>query len=361
MMLDCEALKGPRNNNMRVLATTRVSYKNKFMKKIRVAINGFGRIGRISLRKLLEKENIEVVAVNDLTDAATLAHLLKYDSNYGLFPATVTSDDSQLLVDNQKINVLAEPNPLQLPWEKLQVDVVLESTGRFLDRTSVGQHIQAGASRVVISAPASTDIPTIVLGVNEHIIPTAGPILSNASCTTNCLAPIAQVLDTHFGIEKGYINTIHAYTADQRLQDAPHKDLRRARAAAKSIIPTSTGAAKSIGAVLPQLQGKLDGISMRVPVSDGSILDLTAVLQQPVTKEMINAAMKQAAEGRMKGILAYTEDPIVSVDIIGNTHSCIFDAQLTYTQGNLVKVIAWYDNEAGYAQRIADLISRLSK
>ncbi|OJW73572.1 MAG: type I glyceraldehyde-3-phosphate dehydrogenase [Candidatus Amoebophilus sp. 36-38] len=330
------------------------------MKQTRVAINGFGRIGRLSLRALLQKKNLEVVAVNDLTDAPTLAHLFKYDSNYGPFPGHVTYDQENLIIDGRKIRVYAQSNPTNLPWEALQIDTVLEATGRFLDKPSNTQHLTAGAKRVVISAPASEDIPTIVLGVNDHILPTAGPILSNASCTTNCLAPLAYLLDTHFGIERGYINTIHAYTADQRLQDAPHKDLRRARSATKSIIPTTTGAAKSIGTVLPQLQGKLDGISMRVPVSDGSILDLTAILRKPATKEIINATMKQAAEGNMKGILAYTEDPIVSVDIIGNPHSCIFDAQLTYTQGNLVKVIAWYDNEGGYAHRIADLISRLN-
>jgi glyceraldehyde 3-phosphate dehydrogenase len=331
------------------------------MRKARVAINGFGRIGRISLRKLLAVETIEVVAVNDLADAATLAHLFKYDSNYGVYPSTVTHREGYLLIDGKKIQVLSESNPTQLPWASLQVDIVLESTGRFLDRMSVSQHLQAGAQQVVISAPASADIPTVVLGVNDHILPTAGPIISNASCTTNCLAPLAQVLDIHFGIEKGYINTIHAYTADQRLQDAPHKDLRRARAAAQSIIPTTTGAAKSIGVVLPHLQGKLDGIAVRVPVADGSMLDLTAVLRQPATKEQINAAMKQAADGNLKGILAYTEDPIVSVDVIGNPHSCIFDAGLTYTQGNLVKVIGWYDNEGGYAQRIADLIVKISQ
>ncbi|MHB9148094.1 MAG: type I glyceraldehyde-3-phosphate dehydrogenase [Candidatus Amoebophilus sp.] len=331
------------------------------MEQIRVAINGFGRIGRLSLRALLQKSNIEVIAINDLTDASTLAHLFKYDSNYGRFAGHVTADANHLLVNSKKITVLAEPDPTKLPWKKLQIDVVLEATGRFLDKASNEQHLASGAKRVVISAPASNDIPTIVLGVNDNILSTAGPIISNASCTTNCLAPVAYVLDKHFGIEKGYINTIHAYTADQRLQDAPHKDLRRARAAAKSIIPTTTGAAKSIGTVLPQLQGKLDGVAMRVPVADGSILDLTAILRQPVTKEMINTAMKQAADGAMQGILEYTEDPIVSVDVIGNPHSCIFDAQLTYTQGNLVKVVGWYDNEGGYAHRIADLISKLGR
>jgi glyceraldehyde 3-phosphate dehydrogenase len=329
------------------------------MKQIKVAINGFGRIGRLSLRALLQKNNIEVVAINDLADATTLAHLFKYDSNYGPFPNKVTSDTANLYVNNRTIKVLTESNPEKLPWKELEIDIVLEATGRFLDKTSTSLHLAAGAKRVIISAPASNDIPTVVLGVNNHILSSAGPIISNASCTTNCLAPMAYVLDINFGIEKGYINTIHAYTADQRLQDAPHKDLRRARAATRSIIPTTTGAAKSIGTVLPQLKGKLDGIAMRVPVSDGSILDLTAILKQPVTKEMVNNAMKQAAGSSMQGILEYTEDPIVSVDIIGNPHSCIFDAQLTYVQENLVKVIGWYDNEGGYAQRIADLVSIL--
>lgn len=331
------------------------------MQKTRVAINGFGRIGRISLRKLLAIENIEVVAVNDLSEAATLAHLFKYDSNYGVYPFTVAHSEGNLLIDSKKIQVLSVPNPAQLPWASLQVDIVLESTGRFLDLTSLEQHLAAGARKVVVSAPASLGVPTVVLGVNDHILPTAGPIISNASCTTNCLAPLAQVLDAHFGIDKGYINTIHAYTADQRLQDAPHKDLRRARSAAQSIIPTTTGAAKTIGVVLPNLQDKLDGIAVRVPVSDGSMLDLTAVLGQPVTKEQINAAMKEAANNSLKGILAYTEEAIVSVDVIGNPHSCIFDAGLTYAQGNLVKVVGWYDNEGGYAQRIADLIDRLTQ
>jgi glyceraldehyde 3-phosphate dehydrogenase len=331
------------------------------MQRTRVAINGFGRIGRISLRKLLTVESIEVVAVNDLADAATLAYLFKYDSNYGVYPTAIAHEGSNLLIGSRKIRVLSESNPTQLPWASLQVDIVLESTGRFLDRASIAQHLQAGARRVVVSAPASADIPTVVLGVNDPILSTAGPIISNASCTTNCLAPLAQVLDANFGIEKGYINTIHAYTADQRLQDAPHKDLRRARSAAQSIIPTTTGAAKAIGMILPHLQGKLDGIAVRVPVSDGSMLDLTAVLRQPATKEQINQAMKQAADSSLQGILAYTEDPIVSVDVIGNPHSCILDAGLTYTQGNLVKVVGWYDNEGGYAQRIADLIGKVSQ
>ncbi len=331
------------------------------MKKHRVAINGFGRIGRLSLRALLQKSPIEVVAINDIADTPTLAHLLKYDSNYGRFPGTVTYEGNHLFVNNHQIAVFNITNPTELPWQSLQVDSVLESTGKFIDQASAQQHLNAGAQQVIISAPGQGDIPTIVLGVNDHLLKTAPRIVSNASCTTNCLAPMAKVLDEQFGIEQGYINTIHAYTADQSLQDRPHKDLRRARAAAVSIIPTSTGAAKAVGLVLPQLQGKLDGIAMRVPVANGSVTDLTAILKKPATKAAINAAIKQAAEGALKGILAYTEDPIVSADIIGDTHSCIFDAQLTATNGHLVKVVGWYDNEGGYAHRIADLIERLAQ
>jgi len=329
------------------------------MQKIRIAINGFGRIGRLSLRALLSKDNIEVVAINDLTDAATLAHLFKYDSNYGRFPEAVVSEGNYITIAGHKIKIYAVPDPDQLPWRDLQIDTVIEATGRFVDQASAGKHLAAGARRVIITAPAKGDIPTVVLGVNDHTLRGDEPIISNASCTTNCLAPMAKVLDEHFGIEQGFINTIHAYTADQRLQDAPHKDLRRARAAAQAIIPTTTGAAKAVGLVLPHLRGKLDGIAMRVPVPDGSVTDLTALLRKPVTRERINAAMKQAAKGTLKGILAYTEEPIVSVDIIGDPHSCIFDAQLTAVQGQLAKLVGWYDNEGGYAHRIADLVAKL--
>jgi len=328
--------------------------------KSKIAINGFGRIGRLSLRALLQQDQVAVVAINDLADAATLAYLLKYDSNHGLFPGEVMHQDTYLVVNGKKIKVYAESDPAQLPWKSLGITTVLEATGKFTDQEGARKHLTAGAQRVVISAPAQGNIPTVVLGVNEHILRDGEPIISNASCTTNCLAPMAQVLDAHFGIEQGYINTIHAYTADQQLQDAPHKDLRRARAANKSIIPTSTGAAKAVGLVLPQLQGKLDGIATRVPVSDGSMIDLTVILKQSPTKAEINQAMRVAAQGPLKGILFYTEDPIVSVDVIGNPHSCIFDAQLTAVQGNLVKIIGWYDNEGGYAHRIADLIRQLS-
>jgi glyceraldehyde 3-phosphate dehydrogenase len=333
-------------------------------KKIKVAINGFGRIGRLSLRALLQKSCIEIVAINDLTDPFTLAHLLKYDSTHGRFPGTVYVQDNQLVIadgrSTHSIAVFSLADPTELPWGRLHVDVVLESTGRFLDAASAGKHLAAGAKRVVLSAPAKDQIPTVVLGVNDYILQENPPILSNASCTTNCLAPMAKVLDENFGIEQGYINTIHAYTADQSLQDSPHKDLRRARAATQSIIPTTTGAAKAVGLVLPHLKGKLDGISMRVPVINGSVTDLTVLLKMPVTALAINQAMKQASETSLHGILAYTNDPIVSADVIGDTHSCIFDSQLTAANGYLAKVVGWYDNEFGYAQRIADLIEKLA-
>ena len=313
----------------------------------------------MSFRALLRQDQVTVVAINDLADAATLAHLLKYDSNHGPFPDEVTHQGPHLIVAGKKIQVYNEPDPTQLPWEALGITTVLEATGRFTDRKGASKHLTAGAQYVVISAPAQGDISTVVLGVNEHILQKKERIISNASCTTNCLAPMAKVLDEHFSIEQGYVNTIHAYTTDQRLQDAPHKDLRRARAATKSIIPTSTGAAKAVGLVLPQLQGKLDGIATRVPVSDGSMTDFTVLLKHLPTKAAINQAMLEAAQGILKGILSYTEDPIVSVDVIGNPHSCIFDARLTAVLGNLVKVVGWYDNEGGYAHRIADLIQRL--
>lgn len=329
------------------------------MKKIRVAINGFGRIGRLSFRKLLEKQDIEVIAINDLTDNATLAHLLRYDSVHGRFSGSISSDNESLTVNGNRISTYAERDPQKLPWKDLNIDIVLESTGRFVDETGAGMHIQAGCRKVVISAPAKGNIPTVVLGVNDNILTGRETIVSNASCTTNCLAPMAKVLDDIFGIEKGYMTTIHAYTADQNLQDAPHSDLRRARAAALSIVPTSTGAAKAVGLVLPQLKGKLDGNAMRVPTPDGSLTDLTVVLKRETTANEINAAMKQASETTLKGILEYCTDPIVSIDIIGNPHSCIFDSQLTAANGALVKVVGWYDNEYGYSSRVADLICKL--
>jgi glyceraldehyde 3-phosphate dehydrogenase len=329
------------------------------MSKIKVAINGFGRIGRLSFRRLLEKENVEIVAINDLTDNATLAHLLKYDSIHGKFNGEVSSDSESITVNGVRINAYAERDPKALPWSSLGVDVVLESTGRFVDEAGAGQHLQAGAKKVVISAPAKGNIPTIVLGVNDGTLTGEEKILSNASCTTNCLAPMAKVLDDTFGIEKGYMTTIHAYTADQNLQDAPHSDLRRARAAALSIVPTSTGAAKAVGLVLPHLKGKLDGNAMRVPVPDGSITDFTAVLKREATVAEINEAIKAASEGPMKGIIEYCVDEIVSTDIVGKPHSCIFDSKLTSANGTLVKIVGWYDNEFGYSSRVADLIAKL--
>ena len=326
----------------------------------KVGINGFGRIGRLTFKALLDKPDIEVVAINDLTDTKTLAHLLKYDSVHGRFPGSVEADGDALVVNGKSIKVLAERDPSNLPWSSLEVEIVLESTGLFVDQENAGKHLSAGASKVIISAPAKGDIPTVVLGVNEEILTGDETIISNASCTTNCLAPMAKVLDDKFGIEQGYISTIHAYTADQRLQDAPHKDLRRARAAAYSIVPTSTGAARAVGLVLPHLKGKLDGIALRVPIPDGSLTDLVAVLKTEASADDINAAMKEAANGPLTGILEYTEDPIVSIDIVGNPHSCIFDAGLTSANGTLVKVVGWYDNEAGYANRAADLIIRVA-
>jgi glyceraldehyde 3-phosphate dehydrogenase len=327
----------------------------------KIAINGFGRIGRLTFRALLTKPNVEVVAINDLTDTATLAHLLKYDSTQGKFNGTVSHDAENLIVNGKKIRIYAEKDPKALPWGTLGVDVVLESTGRFTDDVSAGQHITAGAKKVVISAPATGNVPTIVLGVNDNTLTGTETILSNASCTTNCLAPLAKVLDDNFGLEKGLITTIHAYTNDQNILDLPHKDLRRARSAALSIIPTSTGAAKAVGLVLPHLKGKLDGFAVRVPVPTGSATDLVATLKKPTTKEEVNAVFKKASENELKGIVEYVTDPIVSIDIVGNTHSTIFDSQLTMVMdGTFVKVFEWYDNEAGYSNRAADLIVKIA-
>lgn len=302
---------------------------------------------------------MKIVAINDLTDVKTLAHLLKFDSVHGKYPGTVQVEGNALVVDGQSIEVYASKDPAALPWSDLKIDIVIESTGIFVDREGAGKHLSAGARKVVITAPAKGDVPTVVLGVNDHIIDDSMTIVSNASCTTNCLAPMVKVLDDAFGVEKGYITTVHAYTADQRLQDAPHKDLRRARAAALSMIPTSTGAASAVGLVLPHLKGKLDGQAVRVPTPDGSLTDLTVILKKEVTAEEVNAVMKAAADGAMKGILEYSTDPLVSIDIVGNTHSCIFDSELTSANGSLVKVLGWYDNEAGYSTRVADLVCKL--
>ncbi len=330
------------------------------MKKIKVAINGFGRIGRISFRVMLECENIEVVAINDLTDSKTLAHLLKYDSVHGIIKADVKAEEKAIVVNGKKINVYAEKDPANLPWKSLDIDVVIESTGFFLDKESAGKHITAGAKKVIISAPAnSSDIKTVVLGVNDSLINGSDLIISNASCTTNCAAPMIKVLDESFGLIEGFITTVHSYTGDQRLHDAPHKDLRRARAAAVSIIPTSTGAAKAITKIFPHLDGKLGGCGMRVPVPDGSLTDITCLLSKHATVEEINAAFKKASETNLKGILQYMEDPIVSVDIIGNPHSCVYDPEFTSIVGNMIKIIGWYDNEGGYCNRLADLVKKI--
>ncbi|HNP20083.1 MAG TPA: type I glyceraldehyde-3-phosphate dehydrogenase [Fulvivirga sp.] len=329
------------------------------MDMTKIAINGFGRIGRLAFKVLLEKSNIEVVAINDLTDTTTLAHLLKYDSVHGRFNGTVEVTADGFNVNGKAIKVTAERDPTNLPWAELNVDIVLESTGFFVDKAGASKHLQAGAKKVVISAPAKGDIPTVVLGVNDEILTGSETIVSNASCTTNCLAPIAKVLNDAFGIDKGFITTIHAYTSDQNLQDAPHKDLRRARAAAINMVPTTTGAAKAVGLVLPELNGKLDGNSVRVPTPTGSLTDLVCILKKEVTVDQINAAMKAASEGAMKGILEYTADPIVSTDIVGNPSSSIYDSLMTSVNGNLVKVVAWYDNEAGYSNRVADLIAKI--
>lgn len=326
---------------------------------MKIAINGFGRIGRLAFKTLLEKPNVEVVAINDLTDNKTLAHLLKYDSVQGRFNGSVDHTDTHLIVNGVSIHATAERDPANLPWKELDIDVVLESTGFFRSPEGAGKHIEAGAKKVVISAPASGDIKTVVLGVNDDTLTGEEVILSNASCTTNCLAPMVKVLDDLIGVESGFMTTIHSYTSDQRLLDAPHSDLRRARSAALNIIPTSTGAAKAVGLVLPHLAGKLNGNSLRVPTPTGSATDFVVTLKGNTSVEEVNAAFKKAAETNLKGILEYTEDPIVSVDIVGNPHSCIFDSMTTMVYGNTVKVMGWYDNEAGYSNRVADLIARI--
>ncbi|MBK9337092.1 MAG: type I glyceraldehyde-3-phosphate dehydrogenase [Lewinellaceae bacterium] len=326
------------------------------MSKKRIAINGFGRIGRLTFRNLLKNPNVEVVAINDLTDNHTLAHLLKYDTMHGQFDGTVVADDEFLYVNGQKILGASIKNPAECPWKELQVDVVLECTGIFLDREKAGLHLQAGAKRVILSAPPKADdVPTFVIGANHQDIKDSDTILSNASCTTNCLVPMIMTLDKAFGVEQMFMNTIHAYTADQNLQDAPHRDLRRARAAAQNIVPTSTGAAKAVVLVAPHLKGKIAAHSMRVPVATGSITDCVCVIKKAATVEEINAVFQAAAETHLKGILEYTSDPIVSGDIVRNTHSCIFDSGLTQVNGNTCRIVGWYDNEAGYSARLADL------
>lgn len=329
------------------------------MQKINVAINGFGRIGRVFFRCAYNHPNINIVAINDIADTKTLAHLLKYDSVHGKFQGEIAVSSNNLMIDGKEIKIFAHKDPEQLPWKDLNIDIVIESTGLFLDKVSAQKHLNAGAKKIILSAPAKDDdIKTIVLGVNDHLLNADDIIISNASCTTNCASPMLKVLK-QWGIEEAYVTTVHSYTSDQRLHDAPHKDLRRARAAGLSIIPTSTGAAKALGKIFPELEEKLGGCGMRVPVPDGSLTDITCVLHDYPSVEQINAAFKKAAETELKGILEYTEDPIVSSDIVGNPHSVLFDADFTSIVGNLVKVIGWYDNEFGYSNRLVDLVIKM--
>ncbi|RXT04043.1 type I glyceraldehyde-3-phosphate dehydrogenase [Ammoniphilus sp. CFH 90114] len=330
---------------------------------VKVGINGFGRIGRNVFRAALNHPEVEIVAVNDLTDASTLAHLLKYDSIHGRLDADVKAGNGYISVNGKEIKVLAERDPAGLPWGELGVDIVVESTGRFTKREDAAKHMEAGAKKVIISAPGSNEDITIVLGVNEEKYDAANHhVISNASCTTNCLAPFAKVINDKFGIRRGLMTTVHSYTNDQQILDLPHKDLRRARAAAESIIPTSTGAAKAVGLVLPELKGKLNGFAMRVPTPNVSVVDLVLELEQDVTLEEVNGALKEAAEGRLKGIMAYSEEPLVSVDYNGDPHSSSIDALSTMVlEGNMVKVVSWYDNEWGYSCRVVDLADYIAK
>ncbi len=326
---------------------------------IKVAINGFGRIGRTVFKKLFDNPAVEIVAINDLSEPATLAHLLKYDSVHRKFNAEISSTDKALVVNGKIIPIISEKDPVNLPWKRLNVDIVIESTGHFTKAELAQTHIKAGARKVIISAPGTGDLKSIVLGVNEHILDGNESVMSNASCTTNNAAPMLKILNDNWGVESAYITTIHSYTGDQNIHDAPHKDLRRARAAAQSIIPTTTGAAKAITDIFPDLKGKIGGAGIRVPVIDGSLTDITCVLKKDADVESINRKFKEAADGAMKGILEYTIDPIVSVDVIGNTHSCVFDSLLTSVLGKMVKVVGWYDNEMGYSSRLAELVVKV--
>ncbi len=329
------------------------------MKKINIAINGFGRIGRVFLRNAITNPQINIVAINDITDSTTLAHLLKYDSVHRKFNGEVKHDTDHLYIDGKEIKIFASKDPENLPWKALDIDIVIESTGLFLDKASAQKHLNAGAKKIILSAPAKDDdIKTIVMGVNDELLNGDDIIVSNASCTTNCAAPMLKVLQ-QWGIEEAYVTTVHSYTGDQRLHDAPHKDLRRARAAAMSIIPTSTGAAKALGKIFPDMEDKLGGCGMRVPVPDGSLTDITCVLTQYPSVEQINNAFKLASETHLKNIMEYTVDPLVSVDVIGNPHSVVFDSEFTSVVGNLVKIIGWYDNEYGYSNRLVDLALKM--
>ncbi|MCB5296105.1 MAG: type I glyceraldehyde-3-phosphate dehydrogenase [Candidatus Cloacimonetes bacterium] len=328
----------------------------------RVAINGFGRIGRLVLRAFLKYHpDIEVVAINDLTDAKTLAYLFKYDSVHKIFDGEVSHDEEHIIVNGKKIRIFAQKDPEALPWKDLAVEYVIEATGIFRTKEKAGKHLKAGARKVVLTVPAKDDVDaTIVMGVNHRDLKASDVIVSNASCTTNCLAPVAKVLHDHFGIDNGLMTTIHSYTNDQNILDLPHSDLRRARAAAMSMIPTTTGAAKAIGLVIPELNGKLDGLAVRVPTPDGSLVDLCVNLNREASKEEINAAMKEAANSYLKGFLMYSDEPIVSIDIVGNPHSSIFDAGGTYVKGKMAKILSWYDNEWGYSCRVTDLVKYMS-
>lgn len=330
------------------------------MKKFRVAINGFGRIGRISLRSILHTDKMEIIAINDLTDTHSLAHLFKYDTAHGIYQGSVAFDEENLIIDGKKIKIIAEKNPELLPWKTNDIEVVLESTGLFHSKEGAGKHIKAGAKKVVVSSPAKDDMKTIVLGVNDHILSSDDRMVSNASCTTNCLAPMVKVLDDNFGIETGLMTTVHAYTADQVLQDRPHRDLRRGRAAAMNIVPTSTGATDAVVLALPHLKGKLNGSAIRVPVIDGSLTEFTCLLKKTTTVEEINKLFRMSAESSLKGIVEYSEEPLVSSDIVGNPHSCIFDSELTTIQNNLVRVVGWYDNETGYSNRVVELMEKIA-
>ena len=329
----------------------------------KIAINGFGRIGRLALRVIFDRfPDLQIVAINDITDAKTLAHLLKYDSVHGKFDRNIQIDGDFLVIENSRIKILAQRDPADLPWKELGVEIVLECTGLFRTKEKISKHIQAGAEKVVLSVPAKDEIDaTIVLGVNDSELKSEHKIVSNASCTTNCLAPVCKVLNDNFGIESGMMTTIHAYTNDQKILDLPHTDLRRARAAAMNMIPTSTGAAKAIGKVIPELDGKLSGVAVRVPTPDGSLVDLTLTMNREVTAEEVNLAMKNAAETSMKGILQFSEEPLVSTDIVGNPFSSIFDSMMTAVQGNQLKIFSWYDNEFGYSNRLVELAHKIAE
>ena len=328
---------------------------------IKIGINGFGRIGRLVFRRCLELGGFDFVGINDLTDAKTLAHLLKYDSVHGRFSGDIAVEGDDIIVNGDRVKITAEKDPAKLNWGELGAEVIIESTGVFRTQEACMKHVEAGAKKVILTVPPKGEVDgMVVLGVNDDVLTGEEKVLSNASCTTNCLAPMVKVLNDAFGLEKGLMTTVHSYTNDQNVLDLPHKDLRRARAAAVSIIPTTTGAAKAVGKVIPELSGMLDGFALRVPTPDGSITDLVAILKKEVTAEEINAAFQEAANGPMKGILEYTEDPIVSADIIGNPHSNIFDSLLTMANGNLVKVVGWYDNEYGYSCRVVDLIKKIA-